>query len=430
MPRTSPQLICFSYHKSGTSLFLHVMTKISQRLGLTLVNHYGRVDRLDPEPDIILLPHSVLRAPLDRPYRAIRLIRDPRDIWVSGYLYHQRCDEEWCRNTNLVPASPVTWPQVDYSVVHWPEAWKRRYLDRLEGKSYQQNLLDRSVQDGLDFELAGYTGCTLATMREWKLNKADALDVKLEDVMADFDAAMLRIFAHFDFNAEQRQAALEVARSEDVHRMDDAAMAERPQIHSRTISKWRDVLSATQVARFEACYGDLIHKLGYETATTASSCLENAERRYVAAKASTTHDPEIRLSADGNRIRPSGKNQDVYSFVVPPGTARVRLESRSDSPADVRPGYLNKPRRLGVKVSRITIRSEMDECVIAVDDPRLIHGWQETELFGNVFWRWTDGAGELPWPTFAGPVLVNVHCLPLTEYPGTPVDRLGDGQPE
>ena len=49
MPRMSPQLICFSYHKSGTSLFLHVMTKISQRLGLTLVNHYGLVDRLDPD---------------------------------------------------------------------------------------------------------------------------------------------------------------------------------------------------------------------------------------------------------------------------------------------------------------------------------------------------------------------------------------------
>src|ERR1700690_1334345 len=99
MARISPQLICFSYHKSGTSLLLHVMTKVGASLGLSVVNHYGMVERLDPEPDIVLLPHSLLRCRLDRPYRPITLIRDPRDIWVSGYLYHLHCDEGWCRNT-------------------------------------------------------------------------------------------------------------------------------------------------------------------------------------------------------------------------------------------------------------------------------------------------------------------------------------------
>src|ERR1700679_2284360 len=99
MSQTSPQLVCFSYHKSGTTLFLHVMTKVCEKLNLTLVNHYGMVDQLDLEPDVFLLPHSLLRVPPERPYRAIRLIRDPRDVWVSGYLYHLRCDEKWCLNT-------------------------------------------------------------------------------------------------------------------------------------------------------------------------------------------------------------------------------------------------------------------------------------------------------------------------------------------
>src|ERR1700710_1294872 len=101
MSRLGPQLIVFSYHKSGTSLLLHVMTKVCERLGLSLANYYGLVDRPGAEPGVVLLPHSLLRARLDRPYRAIRMIRDPRDIWVSGYLYHCRCapwDEEWCTN--------------------------------------------------------------------------------------------------------------------------------------------------------------------------------------------------------------------------------------------------------------------------------------------------------------------------------------------
>ena len=266
LARILPQLICFSYHKTGTSLFLHVMTKVCGRLGLGLANYYGLVEHLDIEPDVVLLPHSLLSSSLDRPYRAIRVIRDPRDIWVSGYLYHLHCDEEWCRNTDLDSTPPIGWPKVDYSVMHWPEDWKCRYLEWLGGKSYQQNLAERSREEGLAFELEGYTGCTLATMREWKRHGINALDVKLEDVMADFDGAMLRIFDYFGFTAEQSQAALAEACSEDIRRMDDAAIAERPQIHSRTISKWRDVLSARQIADFEERYGDLIRDLGYATA--------------------------------------------------------------------------------------------------------------------------------------------------------------------
>ena len=85
-------------------------------LGPRLANHYGLVERLDPEPDVVLLPHSALRGPLDRPYRAIRLIRDPRDIWVSGYLCHLHCDEAWCRNSDMDPTPSIQWPQVDFSV--------------------------------------------------------------------------------------------------------------------------------------------------------------------------------------------------------------------------------------------------------------------------------------------------------------------------
>jgi hypothetical protein len=426
MAFSRPQLICFSYHKTGTSLFLHVMTKICQRLGLVLVNHYGLVERLDPLPDVVLLPHSLLRGGLDRPYRAIRLIRDPRDMWVSGYLYHLHSHEEWCRNSDMHPTSPIGWPQVDYSVIHWPEAWKRRYLERLGGKSYQQNLLDRSPADGLDFELDGYTGCTLATMREWKLNGVEALDVKLEDVMADFDATMLRVFDHFGFTAEQSEAALGVARTEDIRRMDDAAVAERPQIHSRTISKWRGVLSAAQIARFEACHGDLIRELGYELAGSAgkpSATTDDGarplgsypapdERGNAPAAPGTTRDAGIRLSADGAAIRPIAAGQDTYSFVVPSGRGRVRLESRAAVPCE--PG---DTRRLGVKVRRIDIRSDAGEVVIPADDPGLTAGWHDAERAGTELWRWTDGSAELPWAGVSGPAVVTIHCGTLGEYP-------------
>ncbi len=104
------------------------MTKVSQRLGLTLANHFGLAERIPPDPDVLLLPHSLLSqtagpiCEVVKPCRAIRMIRDPRDIWVSGYLYHQHCKEKWCTNADIDPASPILWPQVDHSFVHRPEA--------------------------------------------------------------------------------------------------------------------------------------------------------------------------------------------------------------------------------------------------------------------------------------------------------------------
>lgn len=448
MSRVSPQLIVFSYHKTGTSLFLFIMTKLCERLGLRLANHYGMVDHLDGEPDVVLLPHSLLRAAPDHPYRAIRLVRDPRDIWVSGYLYHRRCEELWCVNTDLAPTPPIGWPKVDYSVQHWPEAWKRRYLERLGRKSYQRNLLDRSLADGLDFELEGYTGCTLTAMRAWKQNHTEAMDVALEDVMANFDNVMLRIFSHFEFTADQCAAALEVARSEDIRRMDDEAIRRRPHIHSRQISKWRDVLSPAQIARFNRHHGDLIQALGYasdtdtpdgqqsgdhvapprppalpaagadEATPTFARCVPPAEDGASrTAVVVALHDAEVRLSADGAMIRSTVVTRGIYSFVVPAGKRRIRLESLSEMAVDPHAPDFNRIRRLGVKVSRIEIRCDTWETVIVADDPSLTGGWHDAEHAGASLWRWTAGSADIPWTGIVGRALVSVRCETLPSYP-------------
>lgn len=433
MARVSPQLICFSYHKSGTTLFWHVMSKVCDRLGLSMANHYGLVDVPAPEPDVVLLPHSLLGRPLSGPYRAIRIVRDPRDMWVSGYLYHLRCTEEWCVNADLDPSPPILWPKVDHPFAHWPEARKRGFLERLEGRSYQENLVSRSRESGLAFELEGYTGQTLAAMRDWPGMGVVAQNVKLEAVMADFDGVMTRIFDHFGFSAEQMAAALAVARTEDMRVMDDQALAARPQISSRTLSKWRMFLTPDQVAGFEAAYGDVILGLGYDLSTTADHGLRAGRVHRLAdgvlgprlapvtgafatAAADMTGDPAIRLWADGLVLPPTVTRDDWHEFVVPAGVARVAVRSRTMRQADPRAPYLGDGRRLGVRVREIRIRAVGEEMVIAADDPRLVDGWNAPEWLEDGPWRWTDGAGELPWGKVAGPAIVTVRCATLGSY--------------
>jgi hypothetical protein len=259
-----PQILVFTYHKTGTVLFEQVMRAVAARFGLTMAVRFGWVEKLDPSKDIVLLGHSLVgRDFAARPFRAIRLVRDPRDIWVSGYLYHRRCREEWCTNAEFDASVPITYPRVDYSFEHYPENWKGDYLAWLGGKSYQANLLERDRESGLAFELAGYTGRTLDAMRGWTLATPDVLQVKLEDVISDFDGALGAILKHAGFSEDERAQAVELARPHDIGRMSDEAIAESRHIHSRTISRWREFLSAAEIDEFEKRYADVIVDLGY-----------------------------------------------------------------------------------------------------------------------------------------------------------------------
>jgi transposase-like protein len=240
------------------------MRAVAARFGLSVSLHYGWVEKVDPADDIVLLAHSLVGPDFAaRSFRAIRAVRDPRDIWVSAYLYHRHCSEDWCTNTNFDPSAPIIYPRVDYSFEHYLESWKRAYLARLGGRSYQCNLLDRDREAGLAFELAGYTGCTLDAMCGWRLAAPDLLPVQLEAVMRDFDGTLGAIFRHLGFSQDECEEAVALARPHDIARMSDAAIARHPHIHSRTLSKWRDFLSSGQLSAFEQRYGGLITDLGY-----------------------------------------------------------------------------------------------------------------------------------------------------------------------
>jgi len=262
-----PQILVFTYHKSGTVLFAMIMRSVAERFGLSVEMNFGYVPRTNPEADIVLLPHSLIGSDFEsRPFRAVRIVRDPRDLWVSGYLYHLRCNEDWCVSTDFDPAPPIDYPRVDYSFQHYPEAWKRDYLRRLEGLSYQQNLSQRDRDAGLAFELGGYTGCTLDALRGWWLRTRNLLDVKLEAINKDFDRTLLAIFRHLGFSEADALTAVELAAPHDLSRMSDATVEWNPHIYSRTLSKWREFLSPQQVAEFERQHGDVIAKLGYPLA--------------------------------------------------------------------------------------------------------------------------------------------------------------------
>jgi hypothetical protein len=261
--REHPQIFIFCYHKSGTQLFAKIVRDISAHFGLKMALFSGVVDKIDSAIDIVLFRHSLVRFDLtNHRYRGVRIVRDPRGIWLSGYWYHRRCTEDWCINTNFAKALLIRYPQVPYSQEHHSDTWKRSYLDGLGGKSYQENLLALDRDAGLAFEETRYADWTAQAMAAWRHDRS-TIDIKLESIAADFDATMKTIFEHLGFSTDRLADALRISQSHDVARMTDDAVAGNVHITSRDVSLWQHQLSPSIRHRFEQRHGPLIDSLGY-----------------------------------------------------------------------------------------------------------------------------------------------------------------------
>jgi len=126
------------------------------------------------------------------------------------------------------------------------------------------------------------------------------------------------------------------------------------------------------------------------------------------AKPRTTSEPDLHLVADGRPIRPIRGQAGPITFILPRGTAKVRLVSRAGSPTDARP-WLGDRRQLGVRVARIVLRDRSGACDLPLDSPDLTEGWWTVEPEGISIRRWTDGDAVLPLPAFDGPSMLEVY---------------------
>lgn len=263
MPRSTPQILIFCHHKIGTVLSRQIFGNFARVFGLKFASVYGLAASVDPAADIVVFGHSQIGFDLDRlDYRGLHFRRDPRDVWVSGYLYHQRCKEAWCLNTNLAPTPPIRAPQVPFSVQHRPDAWKTAYLQGLGGRSYQENLRRLPRPEGLRFELDRYAGWTIEAMADWQSRSA-IHEMKLEDLSTDYDGTMLAAFRHLGFAGRALDIAMQIAAREDIGRMSDADIEKKQHIHSRQMSKWRTFLEADDLPLFNERYADVPGRLGY-----------------------------------------------------------------------------------------------------------------------------------------------------------------------
>jgi len=130
---------------------------------------------------------------------------------------------------------------------------------------------------------------------------------------------------------------------------------------------------------------------------------------------SITEDPDLHLIADGEIIRPSAVENDLYTFVVDRKPDRVYVASRSAVPAELEL-LSTDTRRLGACIEGIVLRDDHFRSEISHAHPAFCEGFHEDE--GPQ--RWTDGMTLLPeafLQAFAGSFSIEVQLIGRLRYP-------------
>lgn len=186
-------------------------------------------------------------------FKGFHVIRDPRDVVVSGYFSHM----------NSHPTS--NWPEL----LEHREALKR--LPKEEGILREIEFSTSLPTDGIELNL-------FASMRDWDYGMPNVMELKFEEIIEQPHAAFSRVFEFMDLLApdEEKPAPTKVSRkalSGIIQRHDFARQAggrtrgqEDAKSHYRKgiSGDWRNHFSPRHKEYFKDKFGRLLIDLGYE----------------------------------------------------------------------------------------------------------------------------------------------------------------------
>jgi hypothetical protein len=227
----------FSHHKVVTKYVLAVLKDVAAEFGLKLQN--CKQEQLRPNTDIFFSENSWVDLCKLPPYVGSHIIRDPRDIIVSGYFYHQWTKEAWCNTP-----------------------WKH-----LGGLTYKQFISQMSKEDGIACEMQRIGGKTVETIAAWDYHNPNILEIHYEDLFANPDPVFASMFRHYGFSEEKVSRAVTLS---DAHRFEKATQR-KPGEENRTHharkglpGDWQNHFSDNHKRLFKEKFGDLVVRLGYE----------------------------------------------------------------------------------------------------------------------------------------------------------------------
>jgi hypothetical protein len=172
-------------------------------------------------------------------FRISRFIRDPRDLVVSGYLYHRKAVEGW---TTVPWKNPV------------------RIKGMHAGESYAACLQRLDQDEGLIAEM-GFREPHFRTMLQWPVDDPRIRVWKYEAILGNEGRTMGEVGAHYGWSDARREA---LSLEADRWQAGDGRLSWDSHVRDPRPGQWRAMFTPTVERAFIEQFGDLPQRLGYD----------------------------------------------------------------------------------------------------------------------------------------------------------------------
>ncbi len=222
-----------SYHKCLTVYYLSILTSLYSRhfryeQGFKHFN--SQVEDFYQESGQYRVAsvnnHALDFKRLSDPFRISRIIRDPRDLVVSGYFYHKAGTEAW---SQIVDPKSDDWQVVNG---HIPEKMGA-------GFSFSSYLQDLSKEDGVMAEI-DFRKNHFNSMRLWPTDDPRVKLFRYEDLIGHERKVFWQIFSHYKLPLIERIIGVRLADQLSASKQ----TSNRSHIRNPKSGQWKEHFSA------------------------------------------------------------------------------------------------------------------------------------------------------------------------------------------
>ncbi len=237
-----PVIIHCCYHKIGTVWFGRILREVAAHFGLSFGSGHNFATISDFEDngssDIFLDLGSHVRLTQLGEYKGSHLVRDPRDMIVSGYFYHLWTAESWA---NL--------PRAEF-----------------RGRSYKEYLNSLDVDEGLAQEIHR-VNFWVPHMADWDYSNPRIYEMRYEDLIRDEQRHFAEMFRHYGFTDEAVSKSRRIVEKYSFKKMTGGRPAQskaKSHLRSGKAGEGRSHFKQSHKDLFKELYPGVLQTLGYE----------------------------------------------------------------------------------------------------------------------------------------------------------------------
>jgi len=251
-------ILHFTYHKAMTVFFNNVFRAISEKFNIyhtfyhkAILNGVQQDIFHRNDLRIISLNDDQLSLANAPKYKGTHLIRDPRDLLVSGYRYHKYCKEAWA----LAPFTEETLEL--YSIK------ELGLLQLAEKMNYQQLINHIDIETGYLLEL-NLRKPHFEAMLNWNYQNPNILELRYENIFDKEIEVFRQIFKHYGFNNTITDYGLKIVENFSFKNLVAKGNAGTNK-HANTgiTGQWKDMLPSSIQEKINNDYCELLEKLKY-----------------------------------------------------------------------------------------------------------------------------------------------------------------------